>query len=170
MLYNFCPKCAVKYEEQNDPEKLVCSGCGFVFYQNSKPTACTIIVDDQGRVLLGKRKIEPGIGKWDIIGGFLNFGEDPEHAAIREAKEETGLDIKINTLLGIFMDTYNYNNTNYSTLNICYTAQRIAGVEQANDDVEELVWFESSKFPNAGDIAFKNGQKMLETWSRNKIL
>lgn len=157
LIYNFCPKCGHKYGE-TDPFKPTCDECGHVFYQNSKPTASTLILNDQNQVLLGRRAIDPSKGKWDVIGGFLNLGEHPTQGAIREAKEETGLDVKIEKLLGIFMDTY--GDTGYSTLNICYTATVVGGEPKPNDDAAELKWFDISNLPD--DMAYKNNTEMLK--------
>ena len=158
MVYQYCPKCGSKYEK-SETTKFFCNKCGNIVYLNSKPTASTLIVDGN-KVLLGKRRIEPKKGKWDVIGGFLEYSEHPEDGAKREAKEETGLDIEIEKLLGIFMDEYETDK--YATLNICYVARVVGGEETPGDDIEELKWFEPTELPK--DIAFKNGKDMLEEW------
>jgi ADP-ribose pyrophosphatase YjhB (NUDIX family) len=159
MIYEYCPKCGSKCKDQKDASKFDCSNCGQTIYLNSKPTASTLIVDGN-KVLLGKRSREPEKGKWDVIGGFVEYGEHPADAAVREAKEETGLDVKIEELLGIFMDVYGADKI--STLNICYVVKVIGGSEKANDDINELKWFESDSLPD--DIAFQNNRDMLNLW------
>lgn len=126
---------------------------------NSKPAASVLILDGE-KILLGKRSIEPSKGKWDIIGGFLNYGEHPHEGAIREAKEESGLDIEITGYIGTFMDVYGENQE--ATLNMGFTS-RIAGGEMLpNDDIAELKWFSAHHLPS--DIAFENGKRMLDAW------
>jgi len=163
MQYSYCPKCGAKYGEQNKPNQFACRQCGFVFYVNSKPTASTLIIKDS-KVLLGKRVIEPAKGMWDVIGGFLDLGELPEDGAKREAKEETGLDVKIESLVGFFVDTY--GDTGDVTLNIYYTASVVGGEMRAQDDVEELRWFTIDEIPK--EIAFKNSRDMLDVWLAKK--
>lgn len=154
--FKFCPKCGQKYAPQTNIN-LVCEACKFVFYQNSKPTASTLIINDQNQVLLGKRAIEPGKGKWDVIGGFLELGETPEAGAIREAKEEAGVDVQIESYVGIFMDSY--SDWGIFTLNIGYTAKIIAGELKPGDDIAELAWFNLDNLPT--EIAYDNGKAML---------
>lgn len=162
MAYEFCPKCGQKYEEQPGPH-LVCQACGYIFFQNSKPTVSTIIVNEQNQVLLGKRAMEPSLGKWDVIGGFLELGESPELGALREAKEEAGVDIKLKDFIGIFMDTYPQGS--YATLNICYSAEITGGELKPGDDIAELQWFNIEEAPK--DMAYENGSVMLQAWSEH---
>ncbi len=159
----FCPRCGTALEAWNDGGTMRgwCPGCGYVAYQNAKPTAGVLIT--RGRfVLLGQRAIEPYRGWWDIIGGFLEAGEHPEDGARREAREETGLDVTLGPLLSIGMGRYNDEDW---TLNIYYIAYAPLGEPQANDDVAALRWFEADVLPDA--IAFPQPQRqVLEDWRR----
>ena len=106
-------------------------------------------------MLISIRAIEPAKGKIDFIGGFLNNGEDPLVGAVRECKEETGLDIDSEELiyLGTWIDEYETEGTNYFTLNLIYTLnldEKI--ILQGRDDVESLVWLDIKKHKN---FAFK---------------
>jgi 8-oxo-dGTP diphosphatase len=166
MKYNYCVKCGGKLREiflsEENHTRLKCSECGFVFYLNSKPTGSALIVEGD-KVLLGKRKIEPAKGDWDVIGGFLEPGEHPEDGTRREAKEEIGIDVEIKELLGIFMDVYGVDQE--PTLNICY----LVGLKSRKklipgDGIEELRWFSADKLPK--NLAFENGRKMLGAWIR----
>ena len=151
MNFSFCPKCGQSLATRpvDGHERLVCVSCGFIFYQNSKPTSSVLIVE-QGRVLLVRRGIEPFKGWWDIPGGFLELGEHPEAGAIRETKEETGLLIEPVELLGVFMDCYGESGEH--TLNLCYLAELIGGQPRPASDVTELQWFELDALPEK--IAF----------------
>lgn len=161
MIYSFCPKCGGRLEDrylsQEGRNRLVCASCGFIFYQNAKPTASSII-ERGGKILLGQRAAEPSKGMWDVIGGFLEPDEHPEVGAKREASEETGLEVEVVSLLGIFMDTY----FNFYTLNICYIVRIVSGIEQPGDDIAKLKWFDADSLPE--DIAFKNGKDMINAW------
>lgn len=159
MKFQYCPKCGedLKIGDEHGVERLICTACKFVFYQNSKPTATALVLDGD-RVLLAKRAVEPFKGMWDTPGGFLENKEHPEDGARRELLEETGLTIEIQDFLGIFMDTYGEEGD--ATLNICYTAKKIAGEENPQDDVAELRWFPISDTPEK--MAFKNGNEMLQ--------
>lgn len=130
-------------------------------YKYSAPGAGVLPVADDGRVLLAIRKFDPFKGKYDIIGGFLKYGEDPVTGVIREAKEESGLAIKILELLGVYTDTYGPSGE--STLNFYYVGKIISGKPKANDDVASLKWVSIDKLPKPAfksqEPAFKNLQK-----------
>src|SRR3990167_7033184 len=140
--YNYCPKCSKQLTVKgSDPR---CDHCGISYYQNSKPCASILPIKD-GKVLVGRRAFEPFKGELDIIGGFMKYGEAPEVAAIREAKEETNLDVKIIDLLGIYPDTY--GNNGHATLNIHYIGEVIGGEEKAQDDISSLEWISIEQLP-----------------------
>lgn len=161
MNFEFCPKCSSKFISQKDQTKLQCTDCKFIFYQNSKPTSSAIIVKEN-QVLLGRRSVEPSKGMWDIPGGFLEYGEHPEDGVKREALEETGLDVEIQDMLGIFMDRYKHGDYEEATLNIAYIVNVRGGKEKPGDDLEELQWFSVDELPS--EIAFENGKQMLNVW------
>lgn len=158
MRYSFCPKCASNLILQiiDHHERLVCSGCGFVFYQNSKPCVGALILDGRN-LLLVKRAEEPFKGYWDIPGGFLEAGEHPEAGALREILEETGLQIELGRLLGIFMDVY--TTTGDPTLNLFYTAVVTGGEARAGSDANGLQWFDLDALPE--QIAFRSAHEVL---------
>jgi ADP-ribose pyrophosphatase YjhB (NUDIX family)/ribosomal protein S27AE len=103
--YEFCPRCAGRFEsrrlKEGDPERLVCGACGFVFYLGPKLVAGAIIELDGGMVLI-QRAIEPGYGLWTFPGGFVERGEVAEAAAARETLEETGLEIEVTGIVGLY--------------------------------------------------------------------
>ncbi len=103
--YNFCPRCggrlALREIKDGGPERLVCEACGFIFYQGPKLVAATIFELDGG-ILLTQRAIEPGYGRWTFPGGFVERGERAEAAAEREALEESGLEIEVTGIVGLY--------------------------------------------------------------------
>ena len=158
MKYSFCPKCGSRLALRliDQYERLVCDRCDFVFYQNSKPCVGALIVD-QDKLLLVRRGAEPFKGYWDIPGGFLEPGEHPEAGAMREIFEETGLQIQLGDLLGIFMDIYETSGD--PTLNIFYTATVAGGEARPGSDATHLQWFDLDALPQ--QIAFKSAHEVL---------
>ncbi len=152
--FKYCPRC--KSELKNNPEFYKCKNCGQIIYKNSAPTASVLIIKGD-KVLLAVRGIAPFKGKYDIVGGFLKYGEDPIIGVLREVKEETGLKVKILDMLGIYMDTYGENGE--PTLNVNYIGKIISGKMKASDDVAKLEWFPIGKLPKP---AFKNQIKAFE--------
>ena len=106
--YRFCPVCGSALEPRvlkvTEPKRLVCSSasCGFVFYLDPKIAVGTVIQFDSSGIVLVRRAIEPGYGKWVFPGGYVDRGEEITLAAIREAREESGLDVRIDRLINIY--------------------------------------------------------------------
>src|SRR5215471_8958344 len=76
---------------------------GFVHFAGPKLVAGCLVID-AGRVLLLRRGIEPQIGKWTFPGGYVDLGESPAAAALRETREEVGMEMELGRVLGIYTD------------------------------------------------------------------
>lgn len=85
----------------DDRERLVCSDCGFINYENPRVIAGSV-VEHEGKILLCRRAIFPQKGRWTIPAGFLELGEAPHEGAAREAYEEATADIEIIDLLAVY--------------------------------------------------------------------
>ena len=159
----FCPRCGGSLVQRyvEGRERQVCSHCGRIHYRNAKPCACALVVQD-GRVLLVRRAIEPFYGYWDIPGGFLEAEEHPAASVVREIEEETGLRIRLTSLLGIYVDAYSTEDE--YTLNIHYLAEVVSGEPRPASDVSELAWFAPHELPS--DLAFRSDYQALEDWQR----
>lgn len=161
--WNYCPKCKgdLKYGPVTGEEfdRLHCDACGLVLYDNPAPTSCAVVVRDE-ELMLTRRGIEPHKGDWDLPGGYIEVGEHPEEALVREMREETGLEIEIMDMLGIFLDTYGDGGTD--TLNICYIARVTSGEETPASDITEIAWFSPDEVPP--NLAFKNTRDALDSW------
>ena len=149
IAYNYCPQCGGELAFSDGLPH--CNTCNETFYRNAKPCASVLLVRD-GEVLLAKRGREPFMGAYDIIGGFMEPDELPEAAAIREAKEETGLDVQITKLLGIYVDRYGEDGD--YTLNIHYIGEITGGEMKPMDDVAALEWVPIADVPL--DDGFQN--------------
>ncbi len=147
--WRFCPACAAKVEVEDGRAK--CAACGFVRYANSAPTANALCTDELGRVLLGRRAVEPDKGLWDIPGGFLEEGEHPLDGIRRELREETGLEVEPGELFGMWMQPH----AERTVLCILWLATVLGGVQAAADDIVELGWFAPDELPeDIGPSAF----------------
>ena len=128
--------------------RLYCEHCNEPIYENPVPATCLVVVDDRERLLLVKRSVEPKLGFWCLPGGFIELGEAPEMAALRELEEETGLSGKIDILLGVNSG----NSGQYNTiLMVGYIVKQYEGILTAGDDALEAAFFRPGDLP---EIAF----------------
>lgn len=86
----------------DDRERSICTRCGFIDYLNPRIVMGSVATDDQGRILLCKRAIEPRKGWWTLPAGYLETGESAEVGARREAWEEAGAKLELDRLLAIY--------------------------------------------------------------------
>lgn len=105
-----------------------------------------VIVD--GKVLLIKRRNVHGAGTWSTPGGHIDFGETPEDCAVREVKEETGVDITGAEFVGVTNDVFESERKHYLT--VWFEAKHAAGEASvsAPEEMSELGWFEWSSLPS----------------------
>ena len=146
---------------------VVCPVCATEHWQNAKPCAGALVALD-GRFLLVRRAVEPFRGSWDIPGGFCDGEELPIDTARREVLEETGLDIEIVDLLGMWIDRYGEPEPGTpptATLNIYYVARPSGSADVRFDrgEVSEVGWFGPDTVPS--DLAFPDHTgKVIAAW------
>lgn len=159
--WRWCPRCRSELthapREHEAADVLHCPSCGLVIYDNPAPTASALVVRD-GLLLLTRRARPPEQGLWDVPGGFIEPLEHPQDAVRRELREETGLEIGVGPLTGIFTDVY--GDGGVATLNLYYAATVLGGDEQPADDVSEIGWFPLDQVP-LDEIAFENGRQAI---------
>jgi ADP-ribose pyrophosphatase YjhB (NUDIX family) len=145
--WKFCPICSEAIAKSEG--RVTCGACGFVGYANPVPAAEAVCFDPDGRVLLGRRAIDPGRGLWDLPGGFLNESEQPLAALRREVREETGLELDRPEFLGFWLEPYD------GRVVLCLTwTAGASGDGDAADDLSELHWFDPGDLPGAEELAF----------------
>lgn len=108
-----------------------------------------------------RRAVEPFLGWWDMPGGFLEPGELPTDGAIREAREELGVEVRLTELIGLYVDTY--RDASEFTLNPYFTAQIVSGTPSPDDDALEIGWFGMHELPQ--ELAFKSAREALTDWT-----
>jgi mutator protein MutT len=118
--------------------------------------AVAVIIGHGDRVLLGKRgrhTREPG--KWSFPAGFVERGERVEDAAVRESREETGLQVEIGELIGLFSEPGD------PVVLAVYAARTFTGEPRAADDLSELAWYPVADLP---ELAFPRDRQILAAW------
>lgn len=166
--YRFCPICGEPLEERvlkvSEPKRLVCTNttCGFVFYLDPKIAVGTVIRMPDDRIVLVRRAIEPGYGKWVFPGGYVDRGEEITLAAIREAREESGLEVRLGHLINI------YSYAGRTPIIVVYAAIYVAGDLMVDDEGLEARAFEPAEIP-WDDLAFRSTNDALRDYLAGKI-
>jgi ADP-ribose pyrophosphatase YjhB (NUDIX family) len=163
--FKYCPFCAsqLSLQVRGGKPRPSCPNCGFVHYRNPLPGVVVVIEKDE-QVLLGKRSGSFGQGKWGLPQGYIEFNEDFLAAAVREVKEETGLDVEIKAILNV---TSNMLSPQLHTLAIVLLAGVKGGAARAGDDLETLRWF-----PFAGplpEMAFEADERIIARYHKMKL-
>jgi ADP-ribose pyrophosphatase YjhB (NUDIX family) len=151
--YRFCPRCGGALEQRllkaTEPERLVCTVCAYVFYIDPKVAVGTIIKTASTGIVLVRRAIDPGYGKWVFPGGYVDRGETLAAAALREAREECGLEIRLDGLVNI------YSYPGRAPIIVVYAATAIGGALCGDDECLETAEFDSTSIP-WDDLAFRS--------------
>ncbi len=114
-------------------------------YRNPALTVDTIIIKDS-QVVLIKRRNDPYKDSWALPGGFVEYGEKVENAAVREAKEETSLDINLEKLVGVYSDPD--RDPRGHTVTVAYIASIRNGKLESDSDAKDAKLIEISKLPD----------------------
>lgn len=155
----YCPICAEKLSEREEGGRLrpACDNCGYVHYVNPVPGVGMVIEMDDGIVLI-KRGNPPHKGEWTLPSGFVEADESAEEAAIREAKEETGLTVEIIELANINSFP---EGPPVSGIMIFYRMRPIGGELQAGDDAVDAKVFLPDEMPL---LPFRTHREMMTEW------
>jgi len=142
-----------------------CDNCGYTHYANPALAVGVLVADAENRVCLILRGEEPRKGFWGLPAGFMEGDETAEQAAVRECREETGLDVALDGLA----ELYSYRHADHETSGvlILYHAHIIGGTPQAGTDTTDVKFFAASEIP-FNQIAFLTHIQALERWRMTK--
>ncbi len=160
--YTYCPWCSTKLVDRHIDGKTRqhCPECDFIHYKNPVPAAGGFIVEDD-RILLVKRKYPPREGYWSFPAGFMEWGESPANCAIREVKEETGLDVEVFSSFKVYSGT---DDPRTRAILILYLVKQIGGKMEAGDDASELKFFSLNDLPK--NLAFESHIRALNEYKQ----
>lgn len=155
--YPYCPQCRAAMTERLEGGRArpVCPACGFVQYLNPAPGAAVIVRRGE-TVCLVQRRFAPREGQWTLPTGFQEWDEDIATTAVREAREETGLEVR---LTGLFAAHTGILPPDQPVVVVFYTAEEVGGELCAGDDAADVGFFALDRLP--GPIAFAVHRQVL---------
>lgn len=159
---NYCPRCAHPLQDRLAYGRVrrVCPSCDFIFFREHKVAAAAVVTQGE-RVLLVRRTITPGRGKWMIPGGFVEFDEDPRQAVVREVLEETGYPVEVLRILDVL---FGQEHERGASLLIVYQA-RLLGAEPVGamdaSEVDAVRFFHPDQLP---PLAFETTRQAIKAY------
>ncbi|MEM2142376.1 MAG: NUDIX hydrolase [Candidatus Thorarchaeota archaeon] len=130
-------------------------------------TVDVIVVDDTGQVLLVRRKNDPFRGFWALPGGFVEYGERVEDAAVREIVEETGIEVDLTDIMGVYSSPD--RDPRGHTVTVVFVGRPLATHPQAGDDAAAVSWFTPTRLLSE-HLAFDHAQVIADfvRWSEHR--
>jgi ADP-ribose pyrophosphatase YjhB (NUDIX family) len=132
-----------KVPRRDDRPRQTCPKCSYVHYVGPA-LAAGVILKDGERICLVRRAHDPGFGKWTFPGGFVDVGEAPEAAALRELCEETGCKGEIERFVGVYASL---GPQGRPVVILVYSGRLKAGGPGGSEEVQEVRWFGSAELP-----------------------
>jgi ADP-ribose pyrophosphatase YjhB (NUDIX family) len=158
---NFCSNCgsALLFGEiaGEDRHRLSCPDCGHIAYVNPRLVVTVFPITDDGRIVLLRRGIEPGRGRWAQPGGFLEVDETVNQAAIRETWEETRLLVEPGEVIGL------YTRLEAAVVTLAFEARIVGGTAAPTPEALEIGTFAPEDIPWSG-LAFRTTMWALRDW------
>jgi ADP-ribose pyrophosphatase YjhB (NUDIX family) len=150
---NFCPRCGHELDIKQKMGVLrpVCPQCGWIYFADPK-VAAAMLVERGDKVLLVRRVNTPKRGYWTLPAGFVDAGEDPANAAVRECREETGLNVRVTQLMDVM---FGQEHPRGAHIVIVYRGEIVSGELQPGDDADRAAFFSCEEIPPLAFITTK---------------
>lgn len=133
-------------------------------YKTPSLTVDAVVISENEDIVLINRRNDPYKHFWALPGGFVEYGETVESAIIREVKEETGLDVELNSIVGVYSEPE--RDPRGHTITICYIARESGGKLKADTDASDAQYFHKNevlrlKLAFDHEIIIKDAYKLL---------
>jgi ADP-ribose pyrophosphatase YjhB (NUDIX family) len=156
---NFCQRCGARLQVEpvEGRPRPTCPACRLVVFLDPKLVVAAL-VEREGKVLFVRRNREPGIGRWALPGGFVERGEAVEDAVRREVEEETGLEVRVEGLVGL------YSEPESTIILAAYGGEVVSGALSCQSpEVLEAAFFSVREPP---PLAFPRDLRIIDDWLR----
>lgn len=159
--FRYCPCCATELvlAEQFGRIRPTCPNCRWVYFADPKVAVAGLLIQ-AGRVLLVQRSNDPFRGSWTLPAGFVDAGEDPRHALVRECIEETGFEVLVMDLLDVVAGA---EHARGADILIVYKIEISSGRLCAGDDASQVAFFGLDQLP---PLAFASTNKIINQFAR----
>jgi ADP-ribose pyrophosphatase YjhB (NUDIX family) len=156
LVVRFCIRCGTGLQRRVafGKRRLVCPACGYVHFDDPK-VGVGVLAERRGRLLLVQRNHEPKLGEWSFPSGFVDAGEVLEDAVVREAKEETGLDVRVDRLLGA------WSTRGERVIFIAYAGGVTGGRIEIGPECIDVRFFAPDALP---PLAFAHDAAIVRAW------
>ena len=156
MAARFCRQCGAPLAERRafGRQRSACTECDYVHFDDPK-VAVGIVTGRDGRLLLVKRNHEPKLGQWSFPSGYIDAGEVLEEGAVREMKEETSLDVRVDRLIGA------YSDVGRRVIFLPYAATIVGGELKIGPECQAVEFFSLDALPH---LAFDHDDEVLAAW------
>ena len=157
--FHFCPSCgaALRSRQIEGHPRPACPDCDFVAWRGPKVATAMLATDPDGRLLVIRRGISPGIGGWAFPGGYVDDEEDPAYGAARECREETGCDAAVEELAGVF----HVVTEEGGLVVLAYRGRLTAGDPTPTPEAPELGCFDPENLP---ELVFLSHRRAFAAW------
>lgn len=153
----YCEQCghSLTIKKFEGTLRKACLSCGHIHFLDPK-LVVVILANQNGKLLMVRRGIEPSIGEWAFPSGYVDRGETVENAAMREVKEETGLGVRLISLLGL------YSQTGNPIVIAAYSAKVTGGNLKADGDAVDAKFLDPSDLPI---LPFPHDEQIIRDWN-----
>ena len=160
--FRYCPRCGSETLVSNE-KSMTCTNCRYKYYHNCSGATAGIITNEN-KLLVIKRKYDPGKGMWGLPGGFVDYNETMEQAFQREIKEELGIQLTSFQYYGSCPNTYRYKNVLYHTIDCYFITQINHDIKiTAGDDAASYEWI-NLKDVDLSLFAFESAKQILKRY------
>jgi len=175
-MFQYCPSCGEK-GIRLERNKFSCPSCGFVYFHNTAAaTGCVIQAGE--RIVMLVRGREPGMGKLDLPGGFVDPGEGILEGLLRELREELSWEppilpgqslADVFKLFASFPNVYLYKNIPYNTCDVYFTVSAPGLLEKdlkaEADEITEIRFLRPGEI-DLNDMAFESTRRAIEAFKK----
>jgi ADP-ribose pyrophosphatase YjhB (NUDIX family) len=161
----YCLRCGNPLVDQfvEGRTRRVCQTCHFVHFRDPV-VAVVVLVIKEGRALMVRRAVTPEKGRWAFPAGYVDDGEDPREAALREVQEETGLAIRITRLIDVLGPDREARAK--ASVVILFEGEALDGLPEGRDDVDRADFVDREQLPAEGLATFDSIRVLFDEWTR----